>query len=69
MEDGSVAIGLFNRGESETRVSAKWSDLHLDGKWTVRDAWRQCDLGVFEGEYSVTVAKHGVVLLRLRRKA
>ena len=68
MEDGSVAIGLFNRGENEAKVSARWSDLRLDGKWIVRDAWRQRDLGVFEGEYAATVAKHGVVLLRLRRK-
>ena len=68
MEDGSVAVGLFNRGENEAQVSARWSDLRLDGKWIVRDAWRQRDLGVFEGVYSTTVAKHGVALLRLRRK-
>jgi alpha-galactosidase len=68
MEDGSVAVGLFNRGENETRVSARWSDLRIEGKWMVRDAWRRHDLGVFEGEYSATVARHGVVLLRLRRK-
>jgi alpha-galactosidase len=68
MEDGSVAVGLFNRGDGEARIVAKWSDLRLDGKWVVRDAWRQRDLGVFEGEYTATVAKHGAVLLRLRRK-
>jgi alpha-galactosidase len=69
LDDGSVAIGLFNRGEDETKITAKFSELRLDGKWIVRDVWRQHDLGQFAGEYSVTVAKHGAVLLRLRRKS
>ena len=29
MEDGSLAVGLFNRGESENKVTANWSDLNL----------------------------------------
>ena len=31
MEDGSKAVGLFNRGELEDRVTVKWSDLDLAG--------------------------------------
>ena len=40
MEDGSKAVGLFNRNDSETNVVAKWSDLGLTGQQTVRDLWR-----------------------------
>ena len=65
MEDGSKAVGLFNRGEMETTVTAKWSDLKLSGKHLVRDLWRQKDLGVFEEEFSAKVPRHGVVLVRL----
>ncbi|MGD0517411.1 MAG: hypothetical protein ABSA26_07740, partial [Thermoguttaceae bacterium] len=58
--------GLFNRGESEKTVTAKWSDLGLTGKQIVRDLWRQKDLGEFDKEFPVTVARHGVVLVRIR---
>ena len=51
MEDGSKAVGLFNRGEDATTVTAKWADLGLKGKRIVRDLWRQQDLGKCEGEF------------------
>jgi alpha-galactosidase len=66
MEDGSLAVGLFNRGEMENNVVAKWSDLGLSGKKIVRDLWRQKDLGEFEDRFSATVPRHGVVLVRIR---
>jgi alpha-galactosidase len=66
MEDGSLAVGLFNRGGSEKKVTANWSDLGLSGKQIVRDLWRQKDLGEFENQFSANVARHGVVLVRLR---
>ena len=66
MEDGTKAVGLFNRGEREAAVTANWGDLGLAGRQIVRDLWRQKDLGTFDGRYSATVGRHGVVLLRLR---
>ena len=65
LEDGSRAVGLFNRGDAPTGVKAKWADLGVSGKQTVRDLWRQKDLGTFESEFSSPVPGHGVVLLRL----
>ena len=65
MEDGSVAIGLFNPGETTSSVSASWSELGVSGKQRVRDLWRQKDLGVIEGKFSAEVPRHGVVLVRL----
>jgi alpha-galactosidase len=65
MEDGSMAVGLFNRGESEATVAAKWPDLGLSGKQIVRDLWRQKDLGEFDNEFTATVARHGAVLVRI----
>ena len=66
LEDGSVAVGLFNRGEAAQRVTALWSDLHLSGKLMVRDLWRQKDLGKFSEKYSVLVQKHGVVMVKIK---
>ncbi len=65
LEDGSKAVGLFNRGEFESTVTAKWNDLTLAGDQRVRDLWRQKDLGVFKSEFSSAVPRHGVVLLRI----
>jgi alpha-galactosidase len=65
MEDGSRAVGLFNRGENETVVTASWADLGVSGKQTVRDLWRQKDLGGFESQFQASVPRHGVVLVRL----
>ncbi|MBI5686205.1 MAG: putative Ig domain-containing protein [Verrucomicrobia bacterium] len=66
MEDGSKAVGLCNRGETKETVTAKWSDIGITGKKTVRDLWRQRDLGKFDGQFTATVPRHGVVLVRVR---
>ncbi|MBK8882061.1 MAG: alpha-galactosidase [Bacteroidales bacterium] len=65
LEDGSIAVGLFNRGETETEVTALWSDLGISGKQKLRDLWRQLDLGSFDGKYSASVGRHGTVMLRM----
>ncbi len=65
LEDGSKAVGLFNRGSSEETVTANWYDLGLTGEQTVRDLWRQKDLGKFTGQFSAKVGRHGVVLVKI----
>jgi alpha-galactosidase len=73
MEDGSRAVGLFNRSEEDTTITVKWADfanspmtdLKVSGKQAVRDLWRQKDLGTSDGEFSAKVPKHGVVLVKL----
>jgi alpha-galactosidase len=65
LEDGSVAVGLFNRGEKETRITALWSDLGISGRQKVRDLWRQKDMGSPGDKFSARVSRHGVVMIRL----
>jgi alpha-galactosidase len=65
MEDGSLAVGLFNRGEGLKIIEAKWEDLGVRGPQRVRDLWRQRDVGVAEGKFEACVARHGVVFVRL----
>ncbi|MBN2513045.1 MAG: putative Ig domain-containing protein [Sedimentisphaerales bacterium] len=66
LEDGSTAVGLFNLGNKDAAVTAKWSDLNLSGKRTVRDLWRQRNLGQFEGQFQMTVASHGAELIQVK---
>ncbi|UCD49241.1 MAG: glycoside hydrolase family 27 protein [Phycisphaerales bacterium] len=65
MEDGSAAVGLFNRDETPKTVTAQWSDLGLTGPQRVRDLWRQKDLGTFTGQFEAEIPRHGCVLVRL----
>jgi len=69
MEDGSKAAGLFNVTDSITRkLTVKWSELGITGKYIVRDLWRQKDIGVFTDEFSADVNPHGVVMISLRKQ-
>jgi alpha-galactosidase len=65
LEDGSKAAGLFNRSTKPAKVTLKWADAKLTGKYRVRDLWRQKDLGIFEQEFTADVNPHGVVMVQL----
>ena len=65
LEDGSLAVGLFNRNVTAATVTAKWSDLGVQGKQRVRDLWRQKDFGTMDGQFSATLPGEGVMLIRL----
>jgi len=45
-------------------ATLEWSDLQLSGPQTVRDLWRQRDLGPMD-RYSATIPFHGAVLLKI----
>ena len=63
--DGTVAIGLFNRGETAANVRVNWSEIGLAGAHNARDLWRQRDLGEFSGGYSADVAAHSAALVKV----
>jgi alpha-galactosidase len=65
MADGSMAVGLFNRGEAAADVRADWNALGLQGAHRVRDLWRQKDLGTFADSFTTNVPRHGVVMVRV----
>ena len=68
LEDGSYAAGLFNVTDGITRkISLKWSDLGLKGKYIVRDLWRQKDIGVFDDSFSAEIRPHGAMMIGLRK--
>jgi len=65
MEDGSKAVGLFNRWFEKRTVTAKWTDLDVQGSQRIRDLWRQKDLGAFQDQFQAEVPAHGVVMVRM----
>jgi alpha-galactosidase len=65
LADGSRAVGLFNRGAEAGSCTARWSDLGVTAKQTVRDLWRQKTLGRFDDKFETVVPAHSVVLVRL----
>jgi alpha-galactosidase len=65
LEDGSKAVGLFNRGEDTAKATVKWSDLGVSGQQSVRDLWRQQNLGKFPDQFQTEVSRHGVVLVKV----
>src|SRR5437870_9321549 len=46
LSGGAYAIGVFNRGTTETSTTLRCGDLQLCGGYTIRDLWAQSDRGV-----------------------
>jgi alpha-galactosidase len=65
LEDGSLAVGLFNLENEPASVTADFAEIGLAGKQRVRDLWRQMDIGTASGCLTVAVAPHGVGLYRI----
>jgi alpha-galactosidase len=64
--DGSVAVGVVNRGAAAAEATVKSGDLGLSGEVkSARDLWAHQDVKFTSGAYSATVPSHGVLLLRV----
>jgi alpha-galactosidase len=66
LADGSVAVGLFNRGESANSITVSFKDIGVQGLAKVRDLWKAKDVGSFRESYAEEVPRHGTVLIRVR---
>lgn len=65
LSDGTMAVGFFNRGLAPNKVTARWSQLGLNGRQPVRDLWQRRELGSFADSFSATVPRHGVVFVKI----
>jgi len=63
LSGGRVAVGLFNRSWSTRDVSVDLSEIGFKGGGSVRDVWKQTDLGRRSGVFTSRIPKHGVTLL------
>lgn len=66
LKDGSVAVGLFNRGEAGADLEVPASALGLlDGPKPVRDLWARADAGEWGPKRSFRVQPHHGLLLKV----
>jgi len=69
LEDGSHAVGFCNFGLDKVELSYKdFEKIDLNGKFNVRDVWRQKNISNIEtktGELLLKVPAHGVLLYKL----
>lgn len=65
LSDGSKALGLFNKSEKCINIPVDLTLLCIEGKWTLRDLWRQTDLGSVRHHFEMRTPSHGVRLIKL----
>lgn len=65
MEDGSMAIGLFNRSERYEKATVTWKQLGIRGEQKIRDLWRQQDIATSNKDFTTDIAPHGVRLIKI----
>ncbi len=63
--DGTKAVGLFNLKNTKQTITLNWNDLKIEGAKTIRDLWRQKDVGFYKDSFSAVVQPHGVILIRI----
>jgi alpha-galactosidase len=66
MEDGSIALGLFNVSGEKHEIGVSLKELGLTGTHEVRDLWRQKNLGSFADSFTTSVNAPGVVLVKIK---
>jgi alpha-galactosidase len=70
LADGTMAVGLFTPAPQPMPVTVKFADLGVADGSPIRDPWMHQDLGATRAnakEYTATVPRHGVVLLKIGR--
>ncbi|MGH7953477.1 MAG: glycoside hydrolase family 27 protein, partial [Limisphaerales bacterium] len=66
LADGSKAIGIFNLDNHPMTITANFKTFGLPKKIQARDLWLRKDLGTFKRNLTVSVPKHGSVLLKVK---
>ena len=62
LEMGKYAVVLLNRGDMDTSMTVRWTDIGMDVNSTafVRDLWLHSNLGHHQGGMNAFVPSHGV---------
>jgi len=68
LEDGSIAIGIFNLDDTAQKRSVDFSSIKIPASVKLRDVWRQKDLGNFSGSYAAAIPGHGCILIKAVKK-
>jgi alpha-galactosidase len=66
LQDGGVAVGLFNRSETRQTAVVTWKELGRQGTPNVRDLWQHSEVTSVDDRYSGEIPAHGCVVLRVK---
>jgi alpha-galactosidase len=70
LHDGTIALAIFNFGESASNlrgISLHLKEAGIKSSPKARDLWAGQDIGPITDDHKFTIPRHGVVLLRLSR--
>jgi alpha-galactosidase len=66
LSDGTVAVGLFNRSPEAAQMTLKLADIGIaKSSSPIRFVWTHQSQTASGGQYTTTVPRHGVVLVRV----
>jgi alpha-galactosidase len=68
LSDGTLSAGIFNRGKVEVKLNIDLSLLGIQGDVSIRDLWRQTDLGLFNRNFPSTIPGTGVIMVKISPK-
>ncbi|TDD53230.1 carbohydrate-binding protein [Nonomuraea terrae] len=69
LDDGSLAVAVYNLGDSPADITVRWADLGIVGPAKVRDLVARRDLGKSTGSWQATaIPAHGSRLVRITPK-
>lgn len=63
--DSGKYVAIFNRNNSASEITVKFSDIGLTGPVYVRDLWAKADKGNFTESFKMTVPSHGSALFKM----
>ncbi len=67
LANGDTAVGIMNVYHLARPITFNFSDAGLKGAYTLRDVWRQKDIGTFTDSFTTVVPGHATLVLRLRK--
>ncbi len=65
LEDGKIAVGIFNLGNDSKKYSLDLRKIGSTSKVKIRDLWRQKNLGLFSERFTTEIPSHGVRLIKI----
>jgi alpha-galactosidase len=67
LNDGTIAVGMFNRMDTPSPMTLHLSDIGVKSSARLRDLWKHQDLGTFADVFKQTIGPHGVMLLKVAK--
>jgi len=67
LSGNALAVGMFNRDTEAHGVTLHLKDVGFPDSAHLRDLWAHNDVSASNGDYTITVPGHGVVMLKLTR--